>query len=271
MGGRCGRAARRLARGLRAGFRGVRGGVGGPLGRGLRRASELESVLAVGALDDDGQPLAMSNWGPAYRGHGILAPGANILVASPGGRAIKASGTSLAFDEVVMEAVAELSAASEDASVNALAVGWAKDRAHWHRRLATTPVRASVVMADASNEISPLRVASDVLALQLRMRGLDVHTLQDTAIAGFRSIAERVEAEAVIFVGQPRDALDRRPIAPPTVAASFHADPVLLRTTALRLSPEPRLAADELCAALPHVSMTCDGASRLRRANGAGP
>jgi hypothetical protein len=56
----------------------------------------LDEVLAVGALDDDGQPLATSNWGPAYRGHGILAPGANILVAAPGGQVIRRSGTSLA-------------------------------------------------------------------------------------------------------------------------------------------------------------------------------
>ncbi|MBA2627422.1 MAG: PatA/PatG family cyanobactin maturation protease [Gemmatimonadales bacterium] len=56
----------------------------------------LDPVLAVGALDDDGQPLAMSNWGPAYRGHGILAPGENIIVAVPGGQVIKRSGTSLA-------------------------------------------------------------------------------------------------------------------------------------------------------------------------------
>jgi cyanobactin maturation PatA/PatG family protease len=56
----------------------------------------LQPVLAVGALDDDGQPLAVSNWGPSYRGHGILAPGANILVAGPGGQVIKRSGTSLA-------------------------------------------------------------------------------------------------------------------------------------------------------------------------------
>lgn len=56
----------------------------------------LDQVLAVGALDDDGQPLAMSNWGPAYEGHGILAPGANILVAAPGGQVIRRSGTSLA-------------------------------------------------------------------------------------------------------------------------------------------------------------------------------
>ncbi len=56
----------------------------------------LDSVLAVGALGDDGQPLAMSNWGQAYRGHGILAPGENILVAVPGGQVIQRSGTSLA-------------------------------------------------------------------------------------------------------------------------------------------------------------------------------
>jgi len=56
----------------------------------------LDPVLAVGAVDDDGRPLDMSNWGPAYRGHGILAPGANILVAAPGGQVIRRSGTSLA-------------------------------------------------------------------------------------------------------------------------------------------------------------------------------
>jgi len=184
--------------------------------------------------------------------------------------AISLRGVCRAFDEVVMEAVDELSAQSDDAGVKALAVGWAKDRARWHRRLATTPARANVVMADSSNELSPLRVASEVLALQLRMRGLDVRPLVGAAISEFRSIAELVGAEAVIFVGRPRDAIDRRPIAAPTVTASFHADPVLMRTTTLRLSPEPRLAADELCDSLPHLAATCDGASRSSRSNGAG-
>jgi len=56
----------------------------------------LPSVLAVGALDDSGQPLAMSNWGPAYADQGILASGENILGAVPGGATTTASGTSMA-------------------------------------------------------------------------------------------------------------------------------------------------------------------------------
>lgn len=56
----------------------------------------LPSVLAVGALDDDGMPLAMSNWGAAYRSQGILAPGANIPSAVPGGGTATNTGTSLA-------------------------------------------------------------------------------------------------------------------------------------------------------------------------------
>ncbi len=57
----------------------------------------LPSALAVGALDDSGEPLAMSNWGPAYADQGILAPGENILGAIPGGAATAtASGTSMA-------------------------------------------------------------------------------------------------------------------------------------------------------------------------------
>lgn len=56
----------------------------------------LPSVIAVGALDDADQPLAMSNWGSAYRHQGIMAPGENILGAIPGGGTARKSGTSLA-------------------------------------------------------------------------------------------------------------------------------------------------------------------------------
>jgi hypothetical protein len=56
----------------------------------------LPSVLAVGGLADSGQPLAMSNWGPACSDHGILAPGENVLGAVPGGTTTTATGTSMA-------------------------------------------------------------------------------------------------------------------------------------------------------------------------------
>ncbi|WP_308250608.1 PatA/PatG family cyanobactin maturation protease [Nonomuraea rhizosphaerae] len=56
----------------------------------------LPGVLAVGALDDAGRPLAMSNWGPGSQRQGVLAPGENITVAVPGGGTTRRSGTSLA-------------------------------------------------------------------------------------------------------------------------------------------------------------------------------
>lgn len=56
----------------------------------------LSSVLAVGALGDDGQPLEFSNWGATYRDHGILAPGQGILGAVPGGAVVRVTGTSAA-------------------------------------------------------------------------------------------------------------------------------------------------------------------------------
>ncbi|MEV0151647.1 MULTISPECIES: PatA/PatG family cyanobactin maturation protease [unclassified Nonomuraea] len=56
----------------------------------------LEGVLAVGACDEAGRPLAMSNFGPGSRRQGLLAPGDNVLVAVPGGGTGRMSGTSLA-------------------------------------------------------------------------------------------------------------------------------------------------------------------------------
>ncbi|MEA2467704.1 MAG: hypothetical protein QOJ57_1830 [Thermoleophilaceae bacterium] len=56
----------------------------------------LPTALAVGALDEAGDPLECSNWGPAYQDHGILAPGENILAAVPGGTVTRCSGTSFA-------------------------------------------------------------------------------------------------------------------------------------------------------------------------------
>jgi len=56
----------------------------------------VQSVLAVGALNDDGLPMQVSNWGPAYRDHGILAPGENMLGATPAGGTVRLSGSSMA-------------------------------------------------------------------------------------------------------------------------------------------------------------------------------
>lgn len=62
----------------------------------LHAPGALPSVLAVGAMNAQGEPLAFSNWGVQYQTQGILAHGQDILGASPGGGTVTNSGTSYA-------------------------------------------------------------------------------------------------------------------------------------------------------------------------------
>jgi cyanobactin maturation PatA/PatG family protease len=62
----------------------------------LHVPAAVGSVLAVGAIGKDGQPLDMSNWGVAYQRKGVLAPGENIRGAVPGGGTDLRTGTSFA-------------------------------------------------------------------------------------------------------------------------------------------------------------------------------
>ncbi|NJO63730.1 MAG: PatA/PatG family cyanobactin maturation protease [Richelia sp. RM2_1_2] len=62
----------------------------------LHVPAALESVLAVGAMDVQGNPIGFSNWGQAYQNQGVLAIGENILGAVPGGGTAAKTGTSFA-------------------------------------------------------------------------------------------------------------------------------------------------------------------------------
>jgi cyanobactin maturation PatA/PatG family protease len=62
----------------------------------LHIPAAANSVLAVGAMDEQGNPLPSSNWGAPYRSHGILAPGSNIMGAAQQGGIARKSGTSFA-------------------------------------------------------------------------------------------------------------------------------------------------------------------------------
>lgn len=62
----------------------------------LHIPAAVTSVLAVGAMDRTGRPLPSSNWAGVYRGHGILAPGSDILGATAEGGVTERSGTSFA-------------------------------------------------------------------------------------------------------------------------------------------------------------------------------
>lgn len=62
----------------------------------LQVPAALPGVLVVGAMDDNGKPVGFSNWGAAYRDRGVLAPGTDIVGASPSGDVVTMSGTSFA-------------------------------------------------------------------------------------------------------------------------------------------------------------------------------
>ncbi len=62
----------------------------------LHVPASVESVLAVGAMDSQENPIEFSNWGGAYKNQGILALGDNILGAVPGGGTTLRTGTSFA-------------------------------------------------------------------------------------------------------------------------------------------------------------------------------
>lgn len=62
----------------------------------LHIPAAVASVLAVGAMDEHGQPLPSSNFGSLYRDQGILAPGAEIWGAALQGGVARKSGTSFA-------------------------------------------------------------------------------------------------------------------------------------------------------------------------------
>lgn len=64
--------------------------------RCLHVPAAVSSVLAVGAMDGQGEPLGVSNWGDAYRKQGVLASGRNVPGAAPGGGTAEKTGTSFA-------------------------------------------------------------------------------------------------------------------------------------------------------------------------------
>jgi cyanobactin maturation PatA/PatG family protease len=64
--------------------------------RCLHVPASIASVLAVGAMNGDKQPLDFSNWGDLYQDNGILSLGVDIPGAAPGGGVAVRSGTSFA-------------------------------------------------------------------------------------------------------------------------------------------------------------------------------
>jgi len=80
----------------------------------LHVPAAVGSVLAVGAMGKNGQPLDFSNWGERYKQKGVLAPGENIRGAVPGGGTAQLSGTSFAVPIVAGVAGLLLSVQRQD-------------------------------------------------------------------------------------------------------------------------------------------------------------
>jgi hypothetical protein len=68
-----------------------------------------EFVLAVGNVDDAGEPADSTNFGPRFEGHGVMANGTNILGAQDGGGVGRERGTSLSAPIVTSVAALILS------------------------------------------------------------------------------------------------------------------------------------------------------------------
>ncbi|MGO7215516.1 S8 family serine peptidase [Rhizobium ruizarguesonis] len=62
----------------------------------LHVPAAVSTVLAIGAMDKEGKPLAISNFGASYASNGILAHGEDIAVTTVGGARVKRTGTSYA-------------------------------------------------------------------------------------------------------------------------------------------------------------------------------
>lgn len=62
----------------------------------LQVPTALPSVLAVGAIGVDEEPMETSNWGEAYLSNGVLAPGQQIDGAAPGSGTASLTGSSFA-------------------------------------------------------------------------------------------------------------------------------------------------------------------------------
>lgn len=120
----------------------------------------LPSVLAVGAMNAQGEPMEFSNWGKRYQAQGVLAPGENIRGASPGGGVVASSGTSYATP--VVSGVAALLLSLQ------LKLG---------RKPDTQAVRAAILNSAIGCNERPVHECRRLLAGRLNVKGAMRHII----------------------------------------------------------------------------------------------
>lgn len=131
----------------------------------LHVPAAVPGALVVGAMDTAGSPLQFSNWGERYRSQGVLAPGAGVLGAVPGGGVEPRTGTSYATALV--------------SGVAALLLSLQLTR---HGALDAAAVRAAILGAASGCDVIPASDCRRLLAGRLDVRRTLVHLMKGAAM-----------------------------------------------------------------------------------------
>jgi cyanobactin maturation PatA/PatG family protease len=197
----------------------------------------LASVLAVGAMDDRGEPLEFSNWGKAYQTQGILAPGEQVLGALPGGSTFALTGTS---------------------SATAIVSGVAALLLDLQRRLGDKPnaqvVRRFLLDSAIGCSYQVGDTCRRILVGRLNISGAVAHIIPNKTVVGDHPMAEPGESggalptSAVAETGT-QDTVRAASTSPPTGVHDHHAQAAYQAgepwsTLARSLSPSPAMSAD---------------------------
>jgi hypothetical protein len=141
----------------------------------------MDSVLAVGAMDGRGEPLAFSNWGGKYQVQGVLALGENILGAQPGGGTIRRSGTSYATAVV--------------SGIAGLLLSQVRKRG---RQVKSSLIRQAILRSAWGCDQQPITDCRRLLAGRLNVKGALSLIHQE-----IRTMSEVVEPQAVEALAKP--------------------------------------------------------------------
>ncbi|MDH4084782.1 MAG: PatA/PatG family cyanobactin maturation protease [Nitrospira sp.] len=165
----------------------------------------LPSVLAVGAMNAQGQPMGFSNWGTHYQTQGVLALGENIVGAGPDDSTMTNSGTSYATP--VVSGVAALLLSLQ------LKLGQEPD---------ASAVRAAILTSAIGCDEQPVSNCRRLLAGRLHVNGAMLHIT-----GGIHAMTESNEAREngnTLVEDDARSALKAPASQPPPAhvqAASF--------------------------------------------------
>ncbi len=170
----------------------------------LHVPAALPAVLAVGAMNEAGQPLDFSNWGASYGWNGILAPGENILGAKPGGGAARMSGTSFAAPII--------------SGVAALLLSLLKQQG---KHASPQRVRQALLRAATPCDRQTDRDCRRILAGKLNIPGtLDALGLSEVSPTNARKNSMNQELQAASVTGRENEADDQGHVESAAVTAA---------------------------------------------------